>query len=154
MDSERQKIYNQAIKYLGLRSHTIFELRTKLSRKKFPLIVINDVLDELVARKYVDDRVFAQIFVQNLVKYKTFGYFGVKMKLRQRGVEDSVADEVLEEELSLEQETKIARRAIGKKQHTDKAKLMQMLQRKGFRGQVIARVTGGQVADGFGFDET
>lgn len=149
MDPEQQKVYNQAVKYLSMRSHTIFELRTKLSRKKYPVNIINEVIDQLVASKYLNDRDFAQMFAQNLVKYKTFGYFGVKMKLKQRGVPDKMAEEVLDEEMGVAEETKIARRAIGKKLAAevgakDRVKMAQMLQRKGFRSQVIAAVMGSE----------
>jgi regulatory protein len=136
------RTYDQAIKYIGLRSHTVFELRTKLLRKKFDKSNIERVLNELVDQKYLNDRDFAQSFAQNLIKYKTFGYYGIKMKLKQRGIPDALAEEILGEELDLEKEKSIARKAIGKSGKKEKIKLMQMLNRKGFRGQVIASTVG------------
>lgn len=136
------KVYNQAIKYLGVRSHTVFEIHTKLTRKKFDKKLIEEVISDLQQRKYLNDRDFAQVFAQNLVKYKTFGYYGIKNKLKQRGVEDSVAEDVLSEELDAAQETKLAHKAVGKSLKKDKIKLMQMLQRKGFRMQAINSVVG------------
>lgn len=125
--------YEQAIKYLAIRSHTVFELQTKLARKKYHKSEIDQAIADLIEKKYVNDRDFAQAFAQNLIKYKTFGYYGVKMKLKQRGISDELAEEVLSQEMDFETERKIAQRAVGKSGKTDKLKLMQMLQRKGFR---------------------
>jgi regulatory protein len=136
------KVYDQAIKYLGMRSHTVFELRTKLSRKKFEKSDVEEVLDDLVEQKYLNDRDFAQAYAQNLIKYKTFGYYGLKMKLKQRGINNTIIEEVLAEELSIEQEKKIAEKAISKSSKKEKIKLMQMLSRKGFRSQAIAETVG------------
>jgi regulatory protein len=130
--------HDQAIKYLSMRSHTEFELRRKLSGKKFPRQDIDDAIRRLREYKYLDDREFAVQFAQNLIRYKTFGYFGIKYKLKARGIEDELAEEVLGQELDLEAEKKIAQRAVDKAKGKVKIKLMQMLQRKGFRGQVIA----------------
>ncbi|HYC79747.1 MAG TPA: regulatory protein RecX [Candidatus Binatia bacterium] len=127
------KAYNQAIKYLSMRSHTVFELRNKLLRKNFEKNIIAQVLKDLVETKYLNDRDFAHTFVQNLIKYKTFGYYGIKMKLRQRGISDEIAEDVLGEELDHETEKKIAEKAISKSGKKDKEKLMMMLKRKGFR---------------------
>ena len=135
--------YNQALKYLSLRAHTVFELRQKLLKKKFSKPEIQEVLDELMKMKYLNDEDFASVFVHNLVKYKSFGYYGIKAKLMQRGIANDISEKVLGEELSLEQERKIADKAVSKSSKTDAMKLAQMLQRKGFRSQVISEVVKG-----------
>ncbi len=134
--------YDQAVKYLSLRIHTSFELKNKLKRKKFAEREIDEVLARLKEQKYLNDEDFARVFVQNLVKYKTFGYFGIKNKLRQRGIPDNVSGQILDEEMDLEVEKKIAQKAIGKSFKKDKLKLVQMLTRKGFRSQVVSAVVG------------
>jgi regulatory protein len=134
--------YDQAIKYISIRSHTVFELRNKLLRKKFDKADVELVLTNLERQKYLNDHDFALSYTQNLIKYKTFGYYGIKMKLKIRGVGNELAEEILSEELDIEKEKKIAQKAIGKSPKKDKMKLMQMLQRKGFRGQVISSVVG------------
>lgn len=139
---EYSEVYNQAVKYLGLRNHTVFELRTKLGRKKLPPDLIENVLRDLQDQKYLNDDDFTRVFVQNLIKYKTFGYYGIMAKLKQRGVAHELAVQVLEEEVDLETEKKIARKAMGKSAKKEAMKLAQMLQRKGFRGQVINQSVG------------
>lgn len=136
------KVYNQAVKYLGLRSHTIFELKTKLERKRFSKDLISDVINDLQKQKYLNDKDFALTFTQNLIKYKTFGFYGIKNKLKQRGLADQLAEEILNEELDADGEKKLAQKAIGKSFKKEKIKLMQMLQRKGFRMQAIHAAVG------------
>lgn len=133
-------VYNQAIKYLGLRAHTEFELRNKLIKKKFPRDFIDQALGELKLHKYLDDESFALMFAQNLIRYKTFGYYGIKMKLKQRGISDSMSEQILSDELTLDEETKIAQKILSKKNYDDRQKAAAALQRKGFRSQVIAEV--------------
>jgi regulatory protein len=135
--------YDQAIKYISMRSHTVFELKNKLKRKKFDKKEIEEALERLVEQKYLNDHDFAQTFTQNLIKYKSFGYYGIKNKLRQRGISDHMAEEILAEELDLKQEKMIAQKLLGKSSQRDKLKLMQMLNRKGFRTQIISELVGG-----------
>jgi regulatory protein len=132
--------YDQGIKYLSIRIHTIFELRNKLKRKNFSKDEIDETINRLIEQKYLNDDDFARTFVQNLVKYKSFGYYGIKNKLRQRGIDDKISDPILGEELDLETEKKIAQKAIGKTHNKDSMKLAQMLARKGFRNQVVSEL--------------
>lgn len=104
--------------------------------------MIEQALAQLSEQKYLNDGDFARMFTQNLVKYKTFGYYGIMAKLKQRGIANDLAVEVLEEELDLDTEKKIAQKAIGKSSKKEPMKLAQMLQRKGFRSQVISQCVG------------
>lgn len=142
MAIEYSDVYNQGVRYISMRNHTVFELRTKLNRKKLPSEMIEKAIAELLEHKYLNDNDFAHMFAQNLVKYKTFGYYGIMAKLKQRGIANDLAAEVLEEELDLETEKKIAKKAIGKSSKKEPMKLAQMLQRKGFRSQVISQCLG------------
>jgi regulatory protein len=104
--------------------------------------LIEQVIANLLEQKYLNDSDFARMFAQNLVKYKTFGYYGIMAKLKQRGIANNLAQEVLDEELDLETEKKIAQKAIGKSSKKEPMKLAQMLQSKGFRSQVISQCAG------------
>lgn len=136
------KVHSQAIKYLGLRAHTVFELRTKLMRKKFDKRDVEEVLEDLLDRKYLDDADFARMFAQNLIKYRSFGYYGIKMKLKMRGIDGKLAEDILSEELDMDSEKKIALRALGKSRTKTGMALAAMLNRKGFRSQVISSMVG------------
>jgi regulatory protein len=134
------KVYDKALKYLDRRAHTYQELFRKLKLKGFDKEVIAEVLDELKEKKYIDDLQFARTFLENLIRYKTFGYYGLVVKLRQRGIEEGAIKELLDELLSLENETEIAERLLRKYRNLDKKKTAQILARKGFRTEVVRRI--------------
>jgi regulatory protein len=143
MTTNYSKVYDQALKYVAMRAHTAFELRTKLGRKKYDKSDIEEAIAQLQREKYLNDYDFAQMFAQNLIKYKTFGYYGVKNKLKMRGISDPMAEEILGEELDIETEKKIAARAVGKKTGQEPEKIAMMLQRKGFRTQIVTKYFSG-----------
>lgn len=145
MTGNYSKTYDQALKYVALRNHTTFELRAKLLKKKFDKSDIDAAIFELVNKKYVNDHDFAMMFAQNLIKYKSFGYYGVKNKLKQRGISDAMCEEVLSEEFTPEAELKIAQRLVNKTRGKDKTKVMMSLQRKGFRMPAITKAVGKMV---------
>lgn len=135
-----QKALNRALKLLKIRLHTTFELARKLKIRGFKPEIVERVIEELSQQGLVNDQSFAQVYLDNLMRYKTFGFYGLKAKLMQRGIDVKVADGLLNENLSLEQEAKIAERWLEKRRETDKVKLAQSLSRKGFRTEVIRSV--------------
>jgi regulatory protein len=141
---EYHRIFDKAVKLLSLRLHTTQELRLKLFRYKFDKAVINEVLERLLETKVLNDEAFAENYLDNLIKYKSFGYYGIKSKLLQRGIESKLAERLLQEKLDIDLELTIAKKLLEKKL-ADKIKLAQSLARKGFRSEVIAKVVGNMV---------
>lgn len=139
--------YDKAVSLLGIRMHTSFELGKKLKQKGFSPQEVDEAILRLKEERYLKDEDTAQIFLENLMRYKTFGYYGLKMKLMQKGIANDIIENLLSEHLTLEAETEIAKKALGKSSKVDPVKLMMMLKRKGFRGQVINRVTRQNVDD-------
>lgn len=137
--SAYKRVWDQAVKLLSLRLHTKSELSRKLMTKKFDRVVIEQVLARLAELRLLNDEQFAEIYLENLIRFKTFGYYGLRAKLLGRGIDDTIIQKLLAEQLSFEVETKIAQKVVSKS-HKEKDKLQQSLSRKGFRSQVIASV--------------
>jgi regulatory protein len=137
---EYKRTFGHAVKLLNLRMHTTQELRRKLLLRKYNKTYIEQVLARLAELKVLDDARFAEVFLDNLIRYKTYGFYGLKMKLLQRGISSTLAERLLSEQLDLAAETKIAQRLIAKKS-ADPDKLAGMLRRKGFRSEVIYKLT-------------
>ncbi len=138
-----QKIYDKAIKLLTVRLHTTFELYRKLKRRGFKNADIRPVLQRLEELKFLDDERFAQIFVDNLKRYKDWGYYGIKAKLLARQIPSELAERALAEFFSVEDELVVARRLIGKLKRQGRKqweKLMSSLQSRGFRAETIREV--------------
>lgn len=139
-----EELYEKAIKFLSVRLHTTGELYRKLKLRGFKLDEIREVLQKLEEQKFLDDRHFAEIFVDNLKRYKNFGYYGIKAKLLARFIPSDIAEQVLRDYFSADDELVVARRLIGKLKRqgrNEREKLARSLRSKGFRTEVTRKVT-------------
>lgn len=106
--------YNYAIYLLSLKLRTEGEIREKLRSKKYELRIIDEVIHQLFENKYLDDLKYAEVYLENLKKYKSFGYYGIKKKLMEKKLPAELIENVLAKGLSVPEEIKIAKRFIGK----------------------------------------
>ncbi len=132
--------YEKAVKLLKIRPHHSDELTKKLLMRGFDRDEINGVIQKLTDEKLIDNAAFAQMYLDELIRNKTFGFYGLKVKLMQRGVASNEAEVLLKENFPQELEKQIAFKVSEREKGTDKMKLAQKLQRKGFRTEVIRAV--------------
>jgi regulatory protein len=142
-----EKAYGYAIYLLSLKLRTEGELREKLRIKSrgagsrsagnHEAEITDKVIAQLKENHYLNDENYAQVYLDNLKKYKTFGYYGIKKKLMEKRLPLEIIESVLSEGLGEEEEMKIAKRFLNKQTETDKQKLFQKLKAKGFRSEVI-----------------
>ena len=154
-----EKAYDYAIYLLNLQLRTSGELEYKMQDKGYAAEAIHKVLEELTASRYIDDLRYAEVYLENLKKYKTFGFYGIKKKLMAKRLPQNLIERVLAEGLSEEEELKIARRLMMKQefriknqgegpgnsptedgQVKIKQKIAQKLRARGFRSGVIAKL--------------
>lgn len=137
-----QQIYKQAIKYLSIRMHTTGELQRKLKAKGFKDQDILPVLQKLEELKFLDDGRFAEIFVDNLKRYKDWGYYGVKAKLKDRQVPSDIATLALAEFYAIEDELAVAKRVVAKleRQNKNRDQIIRSLAAKGFRSEIVGKI--------------
>jgi regulatory protein len=129
--------YEKAINLLKIRPHYSAELAKKLAWRGFEKLDIEKVINRLVEKGLLNDVQYAQMYTEELIRNKTFGFYGLKAKLMQRGIPGTDAESLLKENLSLEKEKEIAQRVVERAGEIDKVKLAQKLSRKGFRSEVI-----------------
>jgi regulatory protein len=140
-----EKAYSYAVYLLGLKLRTEGEIREKLRVKNYELGIIEQVIHQLLDNHYLDDQRYAEVYLDNLKKYKTFGYYGIKKKLMEKRLPPSIIERVLSEGLSEEEELKIAKRFfkkfdLGSMNYEEKQKAAMRLKSKGFRTQVFGKV--------------
>ncbi|PIR96503.1 MAG: hypothetical protein COT92_00765 [Candidatus Doudnabacteria bacterium CG10_big_fil_rev_8_21_14_0_10_42_18] len=157
-----EKAYEYAVFLLSLRLRTTGEIEHKMKERGFAQPVIQKITRELTDRHYLDDEKYAQVFLENLKKYKTFGFYGVKKKFMEKRLPLPIISSVLEEGLPVEEEMKIAKKYClslsrtnlasrpGSKakfadnhqngEYREKQKLAQKLRARGFRSDVIAKL--------------
>ena len=143
MSELNQKIYEKAIKLLSIRLHTAGQIYDKLKTRGFAQSEILAVLKRLEELKFLDDERFAQIFVDNLKRYKDLGYYGVKTKLLKARVPSEMAERALSEFFTVEDEVAVARRLAAKLKRQGRAewkKLTRSLASRGFRTEAVRQV--------------
>lgn len=129
-----------ALRSLGRRAASRFELDRVLSRRGVERDVRDEVLDRLEADGLVDDARLAQDAAERLRERKAMGQRGVAAALRQRGLDpDDAAPADPDEELerAVEAATERRRRMGSLDDETAERRLAGWLQRRGFSGGVV-----------------
>jgi len=141
-----EKVYDKAVKLLSIRLHTTGELQRKLQRYGFADTAIREVLGRLEDLRFLDDQRFAEIFVDNLKRFKDFGYHAIRAKLHQRHIPSSMANAALEEFFTPADELAVARKLVAKLKRQKEPSYQQLagsLARRGFRAETISKVLRG-----------
>lgn len=133
-------IEEKANSLLKIRPHHSKELEKKLLMRGFASPAVKQTIRQLINEGLVNDEQFAQLYLDSLIRNKSFGFYGLKAKLMQRGINGREAEALLKAKLSLETEKEIALKVIERNKNVEKIKLAQKLSRKGFRSEVIAQV--------------
>lgn len=140
----------RALKALGRRMHTTWEIRESLTRRGFGDDVVKNVVAELVRQGYLDDRQFTRTWIQSRSLHQFHGRLRLLRDLRQKGIPEEIAESVLEESLPEEDEVVIAVKAIEKKRRTLRATgikgrdaLYRHLRSRGFTARVIGLAMAG-----------
>ncbi|NGP89308.1 regulatory protein RecX [Fodinibius halophilus] len=85
------------LKLLGRREHARKELYNKAYRKEYPQQVINDVLDELQEKGFLDDERFAQKFAADKSNLSKWGPAKIKSHLYKKGISNTVAERSIQQ---------------------------------------------------------
>ncbi|NWG39023.1 MAG: recombination regulator RecX [Hydrogenophilaceae bacterium] len=132
---------DRAMAYLARRDHTPLELARKLQHAGYEEDDIQTVLDELSQRGWLSSHRFAENYVTQ--KLERFGGQKLAYELRQKGVEESVVQQVLEEtkDTELERAREVWRKKFGKPpaDQKEKARQIRFLQSRGFSAETISR---------------
>ncbi len=145
------EIKNSAFRYLSNRSHSTFELKRKLKKKKFDFDIIDRVVSELLEKKYLDDFHFAENFVRNRIERRKEGIIKITSELYKKGVSREIISNVIEvvKELPVNYENafevgKVKLEKIYKRGESDKnkikSKLFNFLKGRGFTNDIIFEV--------------
>lgn len=125
---------------LKYRPRTEEELRDRLREKDYSPEVREDVVDWALKKDLVDDKLFAEYFVEDRLQNKPMGSSGLYKELLDHGVDREIAKEVLNEKTSSKTEEdrcrELARKRLSRYAADDvKAKYRKtlgFLERRGF----------------------
>jgi regulatory protein len=144
---EENKAYLLALRYLGIRPRTSFQVKKYLREKGFSTELAEKIVQRCEHQGYVNDKAFSRQWVQERLRVKPRSAYVLRMELQQRGVDGEIADEAVRS-VSLEDELEAARRLVAKRLRscdvppdTDtERKLLVMLMRRGFSGTVLQQI--------------
>jgi regulatory protein len=142
----RFKVKSYMVKLLGRRDHARKELFTKAIQKDYPKEVIENVLDELQDKGFINDRGFAEKFASDKSQLSKWGPAKIKAHLYKKGIPKSVAEQSIEKafeninlkETFLDLVLKRKRRFLREEDpYKRKKKVFDHLARKGYRSSSI-----------------
>ena len=113
---EQNKIFHikqRAFRLLGRRQHSSSELTRKLWNKDYEQKLIDEVIDDLQNKGYLDDKEFIRAFVAEKSKAKNWSSKKIKGELFKRGVASKLIDETLNDhpvESDLDSAMKLAKK--------------------------------------------
>ncbi len=96
-ENQRFAVKQRAFRYLGRRLLSENELRIKLKLKKYDENIINEIIEDLKEKKYLNDLEFANVFSSENIRNKFWGKNKVKAELMRRGINNEIISQVLSE---------------------------------------------------------
>jgi regulatory protein len=150
-EDERGRAYNLGVRFLGHRPRSVAEMEHYLEKKEFAPEAIAFAVEKLCTRGYLDDEAFARFWVDNRMRFRPRGVYGLRYELHQKGIDDEVIDQALAD---IDEEA-AARRAVHPKlagwrkleRRQFENKVVGFLNRRGF-GYDTARTIAAQAWDG------
>jgi regulatory protein len=143
---ETQEVaFQNALRFIGYRPRTTAEIVSKLAKKGFADIVIQETIERLSANGLLDDATFARTWVENQSTFRPRGQRALAFELRRKGVTDEVIALALEEtpgeeELAYQAGTRQAHKLDNLERNEFRMKLSAFLARRGFSYGTIAPV--------------
>ena len=138
-----------AQKFLNSRRRTERDVRRKLKEKEIPEDVIDATVEELKSAKLIDDAAFAQAFIHDRLLTKSISRGKLALELQAKGVNRDIANEVLQEITSEDDDLERALKAAAKKlpsierkesdERQRSQKLYAFLASRGFTGTTIKK---------------
>lgn len=137
-ESTKTILSNKILNYISYRHRSRQEIRNKFIVRGYSEKIINSSISKLEELGYIDDNLFAEMFIKSLVKEKKLGRCAVNYKLSPHSLDKNLVSELLDE-IYEEYPTKVLLEYhinkflnVKEKSNKNKSKLYNLLKRKGF----------------------
>lgn len=139
-----EQAHERALRFLGVRPRSEAEVRQRLRQHGVDEGTLEIVLERLRRAGLVDDRAFANYWVENRSTFRPKSKRALQVELRRKGVSAEVLDEALsasdDSQSAYDVALKRARRITGLPEPDFRRKLSEFLGRRGFSYEVIEPV--------------
>ena len=141
-DDTLEKAYQQALRNLNVRARSQEEIRQNLEEHGFSETDISHTLERLSGSGLLNDARFAADWVENRNEFRPRSRRALEFELRQRGIQEQVIEQSLQEldesELAFQAAIKAGRKYSGLEWQDFRRKLSGHLGRRGFTYEVTA----------------
>jgi regulatory protein len=136
------RCFNAAIRYLGYRPRSEFEIRERLRQRGFSTDSIDSVIVRLKEQGLVDDAAFAQFWKDNRELFSPRSQWLIRLELRQKRVDEDIIERVVstldDEDSAYRAATSKARSLPCSDYQSSRRRLGGYLKRRGFSYGVIS----------------
>lgn len=91
-DKNYEKAYASAMRILGMRQHSVAELKKKLEQREYSEQSIAKVIAEMLSARYLNDTEFAISYIRS-AQMKLNGEARIRQELKQKGVSSNIIEE-------------------------------------------------------------
>ncbi len=148
MREEIEKAKSYAFKLLSYRIRSCKEMSDKLKSRGFSQDTIDEVIHDLKRIDYLDDYKFAKEFIESRLIHNPKGKKLLHYELLKKGLEESIIDELLHEQMPQRKEEDIAKTLAEKiwqrKKNIEinkrKAQVYNYLIRRGFNNSCAMKI--------------
>lgn len=141
METNIKKAFGKALGYLSRRHRSILEMNDYLFKKGFAPLIVEMVVQRLLQENYLNDRMFAENYLENRKRNKPKSLFAFRYELGKKGISPAIIDELIVEYDDLELALLAVRQKIRLWRHLDeeslKKKVFAYLRYRGFGFSVI-----------------
>ncbi len=141
IDPTLKKALALSMKYLFRQGRSILEIREHLGSRGFDCLVVDQAVEILVQEKYLDDKLFAENYLDSREKNKPKSIFALRYELVRKGIDLSILEPLLAEYDDLELAFRAVQPKISSWNHlgtvTLKKKFFNFLGYRGFDFAVI-----------------
>lgn len=146
--NERERGFAIALEMISRRRRSEHEVRARFSQRGIPPQTGEEIISALREMGYLNDRAFAEAWVRDRKITKPMGRYRLARELSEKGIEQSLIDEVLDGEEGCQDELALAldlarTRLTSIKGHPPEVvqrRIGQFLLRRGFSQETAARV--------------
>lgn len=136
-----QKPYAAALRFLARREHSELELRHKLMGRNFTEAIVDAVIKQLLDEGLLSDQRFAEVYARGRSE-RGYGPLRIRAELRERGVSDSLTEQILAglSRYWIESAGRQRDKRFGQPlphDYRERARQMRFLQQRGFTSEQI-----------------
>jgi regulatory protein len=142
--ASQQDAYERALNQISRRPRSCREIERYLSKRGFDPTVIVTVIDRLVEKDYLNDRTFAELWVENRFEFRPRGARALRAELFQKGLTTSTIEAALENYDEREAALRAGKKAARRWQKSDEdefhKRVSGYLTRRGFEYELVRKV--------------